>query len=140
MPANNRPISKYSILLLALLLPLTAIMAQGALQVQDQQGVRFVSGGVGLSEREAIQALSSDFNLRLSFALNTGNFLSGVEVRFADRNGNAVLASTSNGPIFLANLPAGSYTIEASFRGETQRSSVQVGSGQRELIFRWNDG
>lgn len=146
MHAINR--LKYVLpLSLALLLPMAPALAQADrpiaadLSIQEQQGVRYVSGGVGQDEREALRALENDFNLRLTFALDSGSYLAGIEVRIADGDGQPVLTATSDGPIFLAALPAGRYTVAATAEGETRESSVQLGAdGQRELIFRWPAG
>lgn len=126
---------------LALLLSLLPALAQDGLQVQEQQGVRYVSGGIGLDEREALRSLERNFNLKLTFAMDTGSYLAGIEVRIADGDGNPVLTAISDGPIFLADLPAGRYTVAVTAEDETQASSVQLDTGgQRELIFRWRAG
>ena len=109
----------------------------GSMQVQTYQGVRFASGGIGLSGREQIRALSSQFNLQLMFAMHGGNYLADAQVRILDSRGNVVLDAESQGPYFLAQLSPGSYTVEASARGQTQRQTARVGQGQSRLNFFW---
>jgi len=109
----------------------------GSMEVQTQQGIRFASGGIGLSGREQIRALSSQFNLQLMFAMHGGNYLADAQVRILDSRGNVVLDAESQGPYFLAQLSPGSYTVEASARGQTQRQTARVGQGQSRLNFFW---
>jgi hypothetical protein len=110
----------------------------GSLQVRDYQGIRYVSGGIGLSGREELNALSPQFNLRLMFAIHgTGSFLADVGVRILDSGGAVVLDAKSEGPHFLAQLPPGRYTVEASARDQTQRQTAQVGARQTRLNFFW---
>ena len=109
----------------------------GSMQVQTYQGVRFVSGGIGLSGREQIRALSSQFNLQLMFAMHGGNYLADAQVRILDSRGNVVLDAESQGPYFLVQLSPGSYTVEASARSQTQRQTVRIGQSQSRLNFFW---
>lgn len=111
----------------------------GFLRVQDYQGIRYVSGGVGEGERAELDALSNRFNLRLLFAMQgSGDYLADVRVTVVDSRGTVVLNAASNGPWFLAALPPGAYTVEASALGQTQRQTANIGgSGQLRLNFYW---
>lgn len=112
--------------------------AQDATLVQQYQGVNYVSGGVGEDERRTLEALGKEFNLKLMFALKSGQYLSDVSVRILNSQGTLVLTATSDGPLFYADLEPGSYSIEASGFGETYRQSVDIsGRGQRQLDFFW---
>jgi hypothetical protein len=58
-----------------------APLAGGLQQIQSDQGIRYISGGVGENERTARDALSNQFNLRILFAMqNSGEYLAGVQV------------------------------------------------------------
>jgi hypothetical protein len=113
------------------------------LQVQNDQGVRYVSGGVGESERAELNNQSQQFNLRLLFAMQgSGEYLSAVRVSILDARGGTVLVTESKGPWFLAQLPPGDYTVEASVPGQTerqpQRQTAHVeDSRQSRLNFYW---
>jgi hypothetical protein len=113
------------------------------LQVQNNQGVRYVSGGVGESERAELNNQSQQFNLRLLFAMQgSGEYLSAVRVSILDARGGTVLVTESKGPWFLAQLPPGDYTVEASVPGQTerqpQRQTAHVeDSRQSRLNFYW---
>ena len=110
----------------------------GSLQVRDYQGIRYVSGGIGLSGREELSALSPQFNLRLMFAIHgAGSYLADVGVRILGSGGAVVLDAKSEGPHFLAQLPPGRYTVEVNARDQTQRQPAQVGARQTRLNFFW---
>jgi len=113
------------------------------LQVQNDQGIRYVSGGVGESERAELNNQSQQFNLRLLFAMQgSGEYLSAVRVSILDARGGTVLVTESKGPWFLAQLPPGDYTVEASIPSQTerqpQRQTAHVeDSRQSRLNFYW---
>ncbi|MEZ5579492.1 MAG: carboxypeptidase-like regulatory domain-containing protein [Candidatus Competibacteraceae bacterium] len=108
------------------------------IQVQDYRGVRYTSGGVGESERAELNALSGQFNLRLLFAMQgSGDYLADTKVIIADKRGETVLSATSNGPCCYAQLPPGTYTVEASTPDQTQRQPVTIGARQSRLNFYW---
>ncbi len=113
------------------------------LPVHNDQGIRYVSGGVGEGERTELNALSSQFNLRLLFAMqDSGEYLSAVRVNIQDARGGTILSAESKGPWFFAQLAPGDYTVEASATDQAsrqpQRQTVHIeGSGQSRLDFRW---
>jgi len=112
------------------------------LQVHSDQGIRYVSGGVGEDELAEINALSGQFNLRLLFAMQgSGDYLADVRVKVVDSRGAVVLNATSNGPLLLTQLPPGTYTVEASLgqaQQQPQRQTAHIeGSRQSRLDFYW---
>ena len=97
-----------------------------------------VSGGVSLNARDTLRGSESNANVKLVFALNTGNYVSDVQVKVTDKSGRAVIEDTSNGPWLLARLPAGSYTANATYNGHTVTQKFTVGGkGLRTAQFRW---
>ena len=106
--------------------------------VQTAGGVSYVSGGVGTDVRDQLSSRASDFNLKLVFALTSGEYVSGVRVAIADAAGKTLLDTTSEGPWFLAKLAAGNYQIVATFAGKAVRRQVAVGGARlRTIDFRW---
>lgn len=101
--------------------------------------VQYVSGGVGIEEREAMKAFQKDYNLKLVFALRTGEYLSNVKVVIKDEEGRALLSADSNGPWFMARLPEGLYTLEVSFGDSKFTKQVSVGRGLRTILFHWKE-
>lgn len=94
----------------------------------------FISGGVGKAERDRLEAMRDQYNFRLQMATSGGAFVSGVNVQIKDAKGNVVLETVTDGPLLMAKLPNGKYTVQASKFGETKTQSVQVGSGQGKTV------
>jgi len=106
--------------------------------VQTAGGVSYVSGGVGTESIEQLASLASGFNLKLVFALQSGAYASDVRVAIADAKGKTLLDTTSEGPWFLAKLPAGNYRVVASLDGNSVKRQIAVGSSRlRTVDFRW---
>ena len=120
----------------ALLVPV-AIANSDAI-VQTAGGVSYVSGGVGTDSIDRLNSLASDFNLKLVFALKSGDYVSGVEVTIADAAGKTLLDTTSEGPWFLTRLPVGNYQVVATFAGNTVKRQIAVGAAKLTTIdLRW---
>ena len=109
------------------------------IRIQENQGVRYASGGIGESERDELSALSSQFNLHLLFAMQgSGNYLADVQVNIMDESGKTVLNAESQGPWFFAQLSPGAYRVVVSVLNQTQEQTVRVSSArQSHLDFYW---
>jgi len=110
-----------------------------SVQVYHDGDIRYVSGGIGAGEREELNALSSQFNLRLLFAMqDSGDYLADVQVNIMDAHGAVILRTESYGPWFFAQLPPGAYTVEVAASGQTQRQTTRIDrSHQARLNFYW---
>jgi hypothetical protein len=115
-------------------------------QIHTEGEIRYVSGGIGESERAELDALSSQFNLHLLFATQgSGEYLSAVQVNIADQRTGSVLDVESKGPWFFAQLPQGDYNLEVTPTGSrghgvTQRKTVRIDASKRSrLDFYWKD-
>ena len=103
-----------------------------------QAGVPAVSGGVSLNARDNLRSQTPPHNVKMVFALNTGNYVSDVQVKVTDRSGRVVLEDVSNGPWLFAQLPPGSYTATATYNGAPMTHRFTVGKGGvRTAQFRW---
>jgi hypothetical protein len=117
-----------------------ALATAGPAQPQQQNGVSYISGGVGQDEQNAMRALSADYNLRLTFASKqTGAYRSDIQLDIADARGNSVLSVPSTGPMVFAKLPPGVYRISASAEGKTFKRSVRIGNAPKEMILHWEN-
>ena len=104
--------------------------------IQGQGGA--VAGGVGLNAREALRSGSPKHNVKLVFALNTGNYLADVDVKITNKAGQTVVDGVSDGPWLYARLPAGSYTARATYSGHTVTKRFSVGAkGATTTHLRW---
>jgi hypothetical protein len=117
---------------------LAADSADSVIKVKSYGNIPYVSGGVGLEERDALAQMSRDYNLKLSFAVSSGNYLGDVNVVIKDVRGQVVLEAVSEGPWFFAKLPSGKYTIRVEVMGKAQQQSSQVpAKGQAQVNFFW---
>ncbi|HKO89348.1 MAG TPA: carboxypeptidase regulatory-like domain-containing protein [Burkholderiales bacterium] len=115
--------------------------AWAAPSFQQQGNVSYVTGGIGLEEREALVTNTSDFNLKVVNAIPGGAYVSDTTVSVVNATGQEVLRTTLDGPWLIAKLPPGKYTISASDLSRTaQARTVQLSErGQREVVLRWTD-
>jgi hypothetical protein len=96
-----------------------------------------VSGGIGEGEQQQLLARQRDYNLKLVFTLNEGNYIADVNVAVKDKAGKTVLEDVAGGPFFLAKLPAGQYSVVATYDGKAVTRKVSVGTGLHTEQFRW---
>ena len=112
--------------------------ADSQLKVKTENGIPYLSGGFGVDERENLRAMTRDDNLELSFALQNRDYLGGAKVLIKDRNGTEIISVVSDGPLFFAKLPQGSYIVEATATGKTLKQVARVPvKGETELYFAW---
>jgi hypothetical protein len=91
-----------------------------------------------LDEREVLNQTGRDYNLKLSFALTSRNYLGDVAVEIRDSADRVALEAISEGPWFFAKLPPGRYTVVVKCNENTQQKAVQVSKmGQSVLNFFW---
>jgi hypothetical protein len=119
-----------------------ALAAADGLPYNDIQsapgGVSFVAGGIGAEAQERLNARADDFNLKLVFTVEEGNYIADVDVAVRDSAGRTVIEETADGPFFMAKLPAGRYRVSATYDGKTRTRSIQVGEqGLRTAYLRW---
>lgn len=116
---------------------LVALLGAAPGMAPAQGGVSFVSGGVGENALAALKAREKEFNLKLIFTLTEGNYLADVGVRVNDAAGRTIIEHVTDGPIFMARLPAGSYAIQATYNGRAQTHKVSVGERLQTAYLRW---
>jgi hypothetical protein len=116
-----------------------AFAEQSLIKPQTQGEVKFVSGGVGGDEQDAMQAMRADYNLHMLFSIrDTGEYLSDVKVSITDSSGNIVMESVSDGPMLFAKLKPGLYNVAADRNGQVIRKTTTIkGSRKASLFFNW---
>jgi hypothetical protein len=108
--------------------------------VKNYEGIPYVSGGIGLDEREAMSAIASEYNLKIVFALKEGNYLADASVLIKNAQGRTFLDAVSDGPWFYAKLPAGHYTVTATIAEKAENQAVEIKStGHAVLHFYWTE-
>jgi len=118
---------------------LAALLAAPGARAAD--AVPVLHGGIGEDERNEMLMQHADYNLRLAFAARgSGSFLSDVQVVVADAAKNEVARATSDGPWCWLRLPAGRYTVTATWNGKSFSRAAQVPArGGTDLGFSWDD-
>jgi len=107
-------------------------------KVITKNGVSFISGGVGIGSMERLAAREKEFNLKLVFTVVEGNYLADVGVTVKDAAGKTVIEQVADGPVFLAKLPAGAYSVSAVYEGKAQTRKVAVRDDKlRTEYMRW---
>ena len=104
----------------------------------DVAGVRYITGGIGDEERDALEAVKGEYNLHVTCTNNNGEFNGDMLVTIFDKKGQALL-NVEAGPLFYANLPAGTYTVKATSGGQSEEHKVTVGDNRKSssVYFRW---
>jgi len=111
-------------------------MASGEPKVHQENGISFITGGVGHDEEEALQAMGSRFNLKVTMAQPTGHFLSDARINIRDSQGKTVLDTIADGPQLYAQLPPGNYTVVCNLNSRSATQTTQIkGDHQQQLTF-----
>jgi hypothetical protein len=114
----------------------------GAVEVgQSPTGaVAYMNGGITADEADTMRAEGRRFPLQLEFAASADGrnpYVADVNVRIVDAAGQVVMNLPNKGPILLANLAPGRYTVYAEWQGDVKSRAVDVGSGHTKVGFTW---
>jgi len=110
---------------------------QSLIIAHAENGVSYVTGGIGDEERAAIQAQQQHYNLHVTNTDHNGAYVGDTHVAIYDRHGNT-LASQDVGPLFYAELPRGRYTIVASNdAGDEKRKIVTINHSAKNVNLVW---
>jgi hypothetical protein len=115
----------------ALALPL---LAQAAPQHGRDGGIAYVTGGIGLDERNALEAMAAQYSLEITNANPNGDYTTDNALTIEAKDGRQVLHLGSNGPLFYAQLPAGDYVVHATNSGQQQVHDIQVSNGKQTVL------
>lgn len=102
----------------------------GAPSVQTSQHdaeVRFVSGGIGMYEKQWFESQQNAFDLKVTYADTTGHHLSGVTVTLADSKHTPVMTVITEGPYLLVKAKPGSYRLTSSYQGQEKVQNISLG-------------
>ena|SRR5437868_6110703 len=123
-------------------LSLSTVHAGDHLNALIDAHVSYVNGGFGHEEAEALRAEARAYPLQLTFSRRGegqhAEFVADVHLQIVDASGRVVIDRESQGPIFMAHLPDGQYTISAEYQGRTQTRRVAVNNERHEAVsFYW---
>lgn len=97
---------------------------------RTNDGGRYVAGGIGTEEIEALQQEAPRFSLQLITAARSGPYVAGAQVRIVGPGNNVILDTTVDAPWLLVDLPAGRYTVRATHSGHTVERTLTITPGQ----------
>ncbi|MFQ6572533.1 carboxypeptidase regulatory-like domain-containing protein [Pseudomonas sp. UM16] len=104
------------------------------LEPQQQNGISYVTGGIGQDESRAIQQVQG-YNLQLTFSSGVENkYVPDVDLVIQGVQGQTLLQLSQVGPMVYVKLPPGKYNLIASRNGEQQLGAVNVVPGQTEKV------
>lgn len=109
-------------------------------EVQTQNGVKFMCGGIGMIEAARMRQIAADYDLLLTFAAGNGAYLADIDVSISGPDDTSLVTTRCNGPLMLVDMPrAGSYRIRAESEGMPVTRKVRVTAGQagKRLSVTW---
>lgn len=117
-----------------------ALVCGNALAITEgktAQGEPYVTGGVALGEREALDRRRGEYSLWVATAAKkTGSYLADVRVRITDEAGKVVLDAKLDGPWLLVRLKLGSYKVDAAFGKQALQKTTTIHKGDHhEMMF-----
>ncbi|WP_373421814.1 carboxypeptidase regulatory-like domain-containing protein [Burkholderia multivorans] len=113
--------------------------AQSPPEPATQNGVEYVTGGIGADEAATFRDAARRYNLRLTFVSKAGEYLSDVDVTIA-AGSRQVLTVRTAGPFLYVRVPAGRYTISARDRRVHETRPVTVAPRRgADVRFIWDD-
>jgi hypothetical protein len=124
---------------IALSMALSGAQAAEPDRVQEVSGITFVSGGIGADSRANLAAREKSYNFKLILTLEgTGTFVSDARVTLSNAAGARLIEHVTEGPLFLAGLPAGAYVVSVTFRNVTHTRKFQARADRLHTEYlRW---
>ncbi|OUL95701.1 hypothetical protein [Paraburkholderia hospita] len=133
------PAQVLSASLLLLAIASVSVSAQPLPPPAEQNGIRYVTGGIGEDEVKALNSVASKYNVRITLVAKSGHYLSDVDVRISAGT-RSILSVRTAGPFLFVHLPAGQYRISARDRHVTETRKILVPArGGIDVRFSWED-
>lgn len=111
-------------------------------KIQQYGSTQYISGGFGVDECKALQTDACNWPLQVMFSevprgKTIGAWVSDVDIKITNKDGNAVLSTVTEGPILLVKLPSGTYTLTANYLGKlaTRNFTIQEGRSQTVSVY-----
>jgi hypothetical protein len=115
--------------------------ADALMTKKSAQGVQYITGGISEEEVIALKPYIKKYNLRLIFSEGTsGRSATPVNVNIYDLDSKLVFRVSGAQPQLLVDLPAGTYTVLASYNGEKLRHKFELGTDEfKKIILNWRN-
>ena len=123
-------------ILCLVLSPLLFPQGKGPEIRKTDDGISYVSAGVGKESRENLPP----FPLKLVFSTKTSRYLANIETEIVPARGGKPARIQSIGPWLLVDLPPGKYTVKARTpKGQEVVKSFEIVKGRTtKLNLVWN--
>lgn len=109
--------------------------------VQQQGGIEYLSGGIGLEESTAIDAESRKWPLTLLFSAKRWQrsvYTADAKVSLRDGHSKLLLQMQADGPFLLLRLVPGTYVVEATLNGKVLQQRIVLKKGEpARVVFVW---
>ncbi|MGZ3157541.1 MAG: hypothetical protein ACXU7H_00520 [Burkholderiaceae bacterium] len=115
-------------------------IVQAQPQPQTENGITYLCGGIGEEQASFMKQSKGDYDLMLTFATRSGEYIADVDVGIKDAKGKSVLQTNCGGPILLVNLPrSGVYRVQAQAENYSLRKTVTVKAKgpARAVVMTW---
>ena len=115
----------------------SALAEDGVLEVHQQNGIAYVSGGIGDDETTQLEATQHNYNLRVMNTDRSGHFSGDTRIVISDLQHHALL-DTESGPLLYANLPKGRYIVEGFTASLSKKQAVVITAAKSVRVhFVW---
>lgn len=108
-------------------------------KIQQYGSTQFISGGIGVDECRSLQTEACNWPLQLMFSevqsgKTVGAWVSDVDIKITDKDGNSVLSTITEGPIMLVKLPPGFYQVTANYLGKLATRTITIQDGRSQTV------
>ena len=100
--------------------------------------VTYLTGGTQAPQAEAMYAAAANYPLQLDFLWGRGakeSEISKVDWSIQNPAGQTLVNAQSTGPIVLASLPDGHYTVKAMHDGTELTRNITVQNGKQDTVL-----
>ncbi len=111
--------------------------APASIMMREGNGARYISGGAGTEERRNMASQRARFPLKIVLSAGQGEYIVADKLRLHGGKSGALLDVADVGPWVMIDAPAGSYTLEVTYQGKTQRRSVKAGKASGDVNLRF---
>ncbi|KVH78772.1 hypothetical protein WJ41_34635 [Burkholderia ubonensis] len=116
----------------------TALADQSPVRI-ELSGIEYITGGIGADDAIAFLDVAPRYNLRITLASRTGEYLSDIDVTIKSGT-KPILDVQTAGPFLFARVPPGRYTVLARSGNALEvRHVVVPGRGGVDVRFYWAD-